>query len=120
MLASGTFEVKDATANGHVAWGPTIFATVIAFAIGYAVIAWFMKFISHKSFMPFVWYRIALGIVIIALVSTGGLSPHAAESAGLSGPVRGPTAHHPSGARAVRPGRASAQGSGSIRAPLAT
>jgi undecaprenyl-diphosphatase len=41
-----------------------------------------MKFISTKSFMPFVWYRIALGIVIIALVATGALSPHAAESSG--------------------------------------
>ncbi len=60
-------------------WGPTLFATVIAFATGYAVIAWFMKFISTKSFMPFVWYRIALGIVIIALVATGALSPHAAR-----------------------------------------
>ncbi|MET7385759.1 undecaprenyl-diphosphate phosphatase [Streptomyces sp. NPDC005529] len=82
VLASGTFELKDAAAEGHVAWGPTMFATVIAFAVGYAVIAWFMKFISHKSFMPFVWYRIALGIVIIALVTMGTLSPHAAESAG--------------------------------------
>ncbi|MGW3664962.1 undecaprenyl-diphosphate phosphatase [Streptomyces sp. NPDC005141] len=82
VLASGTFELKDAAAEGHVSWGPTIFATIIAFAVGYAVIAWFMKFISHKSFMPFVWYRIALGIVIIALVSTDVLSPHAAESAG--------------------------------------
>jgi undecaprenyl-diphosphatase len=82
VLASGTFELKDAAADGHVSWGPTIFATIIAFAVGYAVIAWFMKFISHKSFMPFVWYRIALGIAIIALVATGGLSPHAAESAG--------------------------------------
>lgn len=43
---------------------------------------WFMKFISTKSFMPFVYYRIALGILIIALVSMGALSPHAAESAG--------------------------------------
>lgn len=42
----------------------------------------FMKFISTRSFMPFVWYRVALGIVIIALVSAGALSPHAAESAG--------------------------------------
>jgi len=42
----------------------------------------FMKFISTKSFMPFVWYRIALGVVVIALVSAGVLSPHAAESAG--------------------------------------
>lgn len=82
VLASGAFELKDAAESGHVSWGPTLFATVIAFASGYAVIAWFMKFISHKSFMPFVWYRIALGIVIIALVTAGVLSPHAAESAG--------------------------------------
>ena len=43
---------------------------------------WFMKFISTKSFMPFVWYRIALGIAVIVLVSVGVLSPHAAESTG--------------------------------------
>ena len=42
----------------------------------------FMKFISHKSFMPFVWYRIALGVALIVLVSGGFLSPHAAESGG--------------------------------------
>ncbi|WP_405523427.1 UDP pyrophosphate phosphatase [Streptomyces canus] len=41
-----------------------------------------MKFISTKSFMPFVWYRIVLGIVIIVLVSMGALSPHAGESGG--------------------------------------
>ncbi|MEU0450434.1 undecaprenyl-diphosphate phosphatase [Streptomyces tendae] len=82
VLASGVFELKDAMESDHVSWGPTLFATVIAFATGYVVIAWFMKFISTKSFMPFVWYRIALGIVIIALVAAGVLSPHAAESAG--------------------------------------
>ncbi|MEU1303800.1 undecaprenyl-diphosphate phosphatase [Streptomyces shenzhenensis] len=82
VLASGAFELKDAMGSGHVAWGPTLFATVIAFVSGYAVIAWFMKFISSKSFMPFVYYRVALGIVIIALVTAGVLSPHAAESAG--------------------------------------
>ncbi|MGW2721477.1 undecaprenyl-diphosphate phosphatase [Streptomyces sp. NPDC001492] len=82
VLASGLFETKDALESGHVAWGPTLFATVIAFASGYAVIAWFMKFISTKSFMPFVWYRIALGIVVFSLVSLGFLSPHAGESVG--------------------------------------
>ncbi|MET8634763.1 undecaprenyl-diphosphate phosphatase [Streptomyces sp. NPDC004096] len=82
VLASGVFELKDAAESGHVSWGPTLLATVIAFASGYAVIAWFMKFISSKSFMPFVWYRIALGVAIIALVTAGVLSPHAAESAG--------------------------------------
>ncbi|MFD5812962.1 undecaprenyl-diphosphate phosphatase [Streptomyces sp. NPDC127038] len=82
VLASGTFELKDAAEEGHVSWGPTFFATVIAFAVGYAVISWFMKFISHKSFMPFVWYRIALGLVILGLVGADALSPHAAESSG--------------------------------------
>ncbi|MFF1358575.1 undecaprenyl-diphosphate phosphatase [Streptomyces sp. NPDC058297] len=82
VLASGLFEVKDAGADGSVSWGPTIFATIIAFGVGYAVIAWFMKFISSKSFMPFVYYRILLGIVLIALVTAGVLSPHAGESAG--------------------------------------
>ncbi|MGW0826865.1 undecaprenyl-diphosphate phosphatase [Streptomyces sp. NPDC002845] len=80
VLASGLYELKDAAEGGHVSWGPTAFATVIAFLVGYAVIAWFMKFITTKSFMPFVWYRIVLGIVIVVLVSTGTLSPHAGES----------------------------------------
>ncbi|MFJ4471779.1 undecaprenyl-diphosphate phosphatase [Streptomyces sp. NPDC089424] len=82
VLASGLFELKDATEGGHVSWGPTALATLIAFAVGYAVIAWFMKFIETRSFMPFVHYRIALGLVIIALVTFGVISPHAAESAG--------------------------------------
>lgn len=49
---------------------------------GHVDIVSFMKFITTKSFMPFVYYRVLLGIVIIVLVSTGALSPHAAESAG--------------------------------------
>ncbi|MFI7102114.1 undecaprenyl-diphosphate phosphatase [Streptomyces sp. NPDC050161] len=81
VLASGVYELKDA-GEGHVAWGPTLFATVIAFAVGYAVIAWFMAFVSSKSFLPFVVYRIVLGIALFALIAAGALSPHAAESAG--------------------------------------
>ncbi|MFE4614261.1 undecaprenyl-diphosphate phosphatase [Streptomyces niveus] len=81
VLASGVFELKDA-GEGHVSWGPTIFATIVAFVVGYAVIAWFMKFITTKSFMPFVIYRILLGIVLFALVGTDTLSPHAGESGG--------------------------------------
>ncbi|MBT2388192.1 MULTISPECIES: undecaprenyl-diphosphate phosphatase [Streptomyces] len=82
VLASGVFELKDASAGGHVSWPQTIFATIIAFAVGYAVIAWFMKFITTKSFMPFVIYRILLGILLFILVGSDALSPHAGESAG--------------------------------------
>ncbi len=82
VLASGVFELKDASEGGHVSWGPTIFATIIAFVVGYAVIAWFMRFITTKSFMPFVIYRVLLGIALFILVGTDTLSPHAGESAG--------------------------------------
>lgn len=41
-----------------------------------------MKFISNKSFMPFVVYRILLGIALFALVAAGTLSPHAGELSG--------------------------------------
>ncbi|GHB78197.1 undecaprenyl-diphosphatase 2 [Streptomyces cirratus] len=81
VLASGGMELKK-LGEGQVSWGPTIFATVIAFVVGYVVIAWFMKFISSKSFMPFVVYRILLGIALIVLISMNVLSPHAGESAG--------------------------------------
>ena len=81
VLASGLFELKD-IGEGHVSWGPTAFATVLAFVVAYAIISWFMKWISTRSFMPFVIYRIVLGIVLFVLVATGALSPHAGEAAG--------------------------------------
>ncbi|MFE1128142.1 undecaprenyl-diphosphate phosphatase [Streptomyces albidoflavus] len=80
VLASGFYELRDA-GEGHVAWGQTVFATLVAFVVGYAVIAWFMRFITTRSFMPFVYYRVALGILIFILVAAGALSPHAGESA---------------------------------------
>lgn len=79
VLASGLFELKD-IGEGHVSWGPTVFATVLAFVVAYAVIAWFMKWISTRSFMPFVLYRILLGLVLFVLIGTGVLSPHAGDS----------------------------------------
>lgn len=83
VLASGLFEIMDVIEDpGHIVWAQTIFATVVAFLVGYAVIAWFMKFISSKSFMPFVIYRILLGILLFILIGMGVLSPHAGESAG--------------------------------------
>jgi len=84
VMASGFFELTE-IGEGHVAWGPTIFATVLAFFVAYAVIAWFMKFISTRSFMPFVIYRVVLGIVLFVLVATGVLSPN--EGAGTGGGV---------------------------------
>jgi undecaprenyl-diphosphatase len=50
-------------------------ATCVAFVIGYAVIAWLLKFVATKSFMPFIVYRIALGTLILALLAGGVINP---------------------------------------------
>jgi undecaprenyl-diphosphatase len=42
--------------------------------VGYAVIAWLMRYISTKSFTPFVIYRIALGVAILIALATGVIS----------------------------------------------
>jgi undecaprenyl-diphosphatase len=80
VLASGAFEITHISDEPDVAWPQIIFATVIAFVVGYAVIAWLMKFITTHSFMPFVIYRIALGILLFVLVGMGTLDPEAGDS----------------------------------------
>ena len=55
------------------AFGPleTLVATLIAGVVGFVVIAFFMSYISKRSFLPFAIYRVVLGGVIIALLLTG-------------------------------------------------
>ena len=48
-------------------------ATLIAFAVGYAVIAWLMRYITSHDFKPFVVYRVLLALVLIALLATGAV-----------------------------------------------
>ncbi len=50
-------------------------ATVVAFGVGLAVIAGLMAYISKRSFLPFVIYRLLLGGTLIVLLSTGVLDP---------------------------------------------
>lgn len=73
VFGSGIYKLKDIGAEGAVAWGPTITATLIAFVIGYAVIAWLLKYVSTHSFGIFVWYRLGLAAVVAALLITGTL-----------------------------------------------
>ena len=80
VFASGLYKLTDIGENS-TSWGPTLVATLVAFGIGFVVIAWLMRFISTRSFMPFVIYRIVLGLLLIALVAVGWLDP----AAGLPG-----------------------------------
>jgi undecaprenyl-diphosphatase len=79
VLGSGFFQAYEAltgdVAGETVAWGPTIVATVIAFAVGLSVIAWLLRYLDRGSFTPFVVYRVLLGLLVLALVGTGVLNP---------------------------------------------
>ncbi len=74
VLASGFYQALDIGQDPAVAWGPTILATVIAFGVGYAVIAWLIRYVSTNSYMPFVIYRIGLGSLVAILLLTGVLT----------------------------------------------
>lgn len=52
-------------------WAMTLVATVVAFAVGYAVIVWFMRLISTKGFGVFVAYRIVLGSLLLLGLGAG-------------------------------------------------
>jgi undecaprenyl-diphosphatase len=75
VFGSGLYELKDAFSSDaapNVFTIPeTLVATGVAFVIGYAVIAWLLKFVSTKSFMPFIIYRVILGSTILILLATG-------------------------------------------------
>ena len=75
VFGSGFYELKGAIEQGSdtatFTIAETLLATGIAFVIGYAVIAWLLKFVSTKSFAPFIIYRIALGSLLLVLLATG-------------------------------------------------
>jgi undecaprenyl-diphosphatase len=46
-------------------------SVAIAFVVGYAAIAWLLKFVSHHSLNWFGVYRVVLGVVLLILLGTG-------------------------------------------------
>lgn len=71
VIASGLFELLDLHGGSSDGWSATVIATVISGLVGYAVIAWLMKYISTHDFKPFVFYRIGLAAVLFVLLATG-------------------------------------------------
>lgn len=72
VFGSGFYQLfKSIGQVNPVGWAETALATLIAFGVGYVVIVFFLRLVSTRSYLPFVWYRIALGLAIFALLATG-------------------------------------------------
>ena len=75
VIGAGVFELKEIPNGDNLyGWGPTLLATVVSFVIGYAAIAWLLRYVSTHSFTPFVIYRVALGTLTLILAATGVLA----------------------------------------------
>jgi undecaprenyl-diphosphatase len=73
-VLSGLFELRKIGGEGGTSWGPTIVATVVAFVVGYAAIAWLLRWLTSHSMLVFAVYRVALGVIVLALVYGGQLA----------------------------------------------
>ena len=72
VFGSGFYQLaKSWIEPGVFTLTETLFATVVAFFVALGVIAFLMAWISKRSFMPFVIYRVALGSTLLVLLSMG-------------------------------------------------
>lgn len=78
VVGAGIFSIPDVLERGGPGLQPSVaqmvVATAIAFLVGYASIAWLLRWVAHHSVYVFVAYRIALGCLVFALLGTGVIS----------------------------------------------
>jgi undecaprenyl-diphosphatase len=58
-----------------VGWLNTIVATLVSFVVGYAAVAWLLRFISKHSYSLFIAYRLVLGSLLMVLLATNVIAP---------------------------------------------
>jgi undecaprenyl-diphosphatase len=79
VFASGLFSLPDAfhpVREGMSATGAQLaVSVVITFVIGYAAVAWLLRFLNNHAMYWFVGYRVILSLTLMALLATGVVSP---------------------------------------------
>jgi undecaprenyl-diphosphatase len=76
VVLSGLFEfasILDGSEDTQVGLGALAIATLMAFVVGYASIAWLLRYLVRHSTIVFVVYRVALGTLVLVLVATGAI-----------------------------------------------
>jgi undecaprenyl-diphosphatase len=74
VVLSGLFELKGIVSGeekNDTGAAALVIATALAFVVGYASIAFLLRFLVNHSTIVFVAYRVALGALVLALVSAG-------------------------------------------------
>lgn len=75
LTAAGIFELLSETDHLRLLGiGPIILGVVVSFVVAYASIAWLLKFVSSNKITAFVWYRVALGVVLLVVLAAGWMT----------------------------------------------
>jgi undecaprenyl-diphosphatase len=74
VVLSGLFELRHVGEGHGAAAVPTAIATLAAFVVGYASIAFLLRWLGSHSTAIFVAYRVAVGALVLALVAAGAIS----------------------------------------------
>ncbi|MEV8371138.1 undecaprenyl-diphosphate phosphatase [Kribbella sp. NPDC056861] len=73
LVGAAVFELKDAL-SGHIGIVPLLVGTVVSFVVGYASVAWLIRFVAKHSTSIFAFYRVLLGVVILILLATSTIT----------------------------------------------
>ena len=74
VAGAGILKLGEAVSGEEaVAWGPLVVGALTAAVVGALVIRGFMALMQRTTLAVFVWYRIALGLAVLAAVATGAL-----------------------------------------------
>ncbi|MDT3331523.1 MULTISPECIES: undecaprenyl-diphosphate phosphatase [Microbacterium] len=79
VFGSGLYELLQAIrepGQSPFTLGETAIATVVSFGVGLVVIAYLMRYLKRGSFLPFVLYRVVLGVVLLILLAFGVLQAY--------------------------------------------
>jgi undecaprenyl-diphosphatase len=71
VVLSGLFELRKIGDEGGAGALPTALAVLLAFIVGYASIAFLLRWLVNHSTMVFVVYRVTLGALVLALAGAG-------------------------------------------------
>jgi undecaprenyl-diphosphatase len=75
LTAAGLFEaVQERDHLKTLGVGQMGVGLVGSFVVAYGSIAWLLRFVRSNKITAFVWYRVALGIVLVVLLATGAVS----------------------------------------------
>ena len=74
VVLSGLFELSsiiEGEEGEHVGAGALVVATACAFVVGYASIAFLLRFLANHTMFVFVAYRVVLGALVLTLAGAG-------------------------------------------------